>query len=87
MLNIEGFVANDNAASEVALNEADPRSCGRGLAFVELSSDDAREFGLNGTLIALDRLLYLLSGDVVEQDQEMAQVANQLADRWCEEAS
>ncbi|MBP2486018.1 hypothetical protein JOH50_001745 [Rhizobium leguminosarum] len=87
MLNIEGFVANDNVAFEVDPNEAIPRSCGRGLAFVELSSEDAREFGLNGTLISLDRLLYLLSGDVVEQDQEMAQVANRLADRWCEGAS
>ncbi|MBW0365844.1 hypothetical protein [Ensifer adhaerens] len=87
MLSDEGFAANDNAPFEGPLHKVAPGACGRGLAVVEFSSDEAREFGLDGTLISVDHLLYLLSGDVLEQDQEMAQVANRIADRHCEHAS
>lgn len=87
MLNDEGFAANDNTPFEGPLDEAVPDALICDREVVELTPDDARELGLNGTTISLDRFLYLLSGDVLEQDEEMAKVANRIADRFDEDAS
>lgn len=52
---------------------------------VEFLPADALELGLDGTTMPMERLLYLLDGNVLEEDRKMAELVDRISARYGDE--
>ncbi|WP_113479809.1 hypothetical protein [Rhizobiales bacterium] len=83
MLN-DNVRATDHTTDE---NRSTSPTAQKSVAVVMFSLLEARELGLEGTTLPLDRVLYLLDGNVMEQDREMAEGLDRISERHCNDTT
>ena len=83
MLNSDTYVTEHEVPN--AVDGISAPTTPRSESFVEFLPADARELGLDGTTMPIERLLYLLDGNVLEEDRKMAELVDRISARYCAE--